>query len=175
MSKNSIRPRFVDLFFAVVIGTSFSLIKLDNSLIDILSKLFLILVIIEDWYGYYIHVVPVDSKQKKYNILSLIIEFAILTTWYFTISSKSDEIFLYTLFFSIYFFLRFIGGLIMFLRKMIEVKFLYKGLSLFVPIILVWCAYYYSTSGYFQNYFVYILSFVGWLIHLVIYWFFKKK
>lgn len=65
MANGTARPRFVDLFFAVVIGTSFSIIKLDNELFDILAKLFLILVIIEDWYGYYMYVVPVDFSQKK--------------------------------------------------------------------------------------------------------------
>lgn len=175
MAKGTERPRFVDLFFAVVIGTSFSLIKLDNELIDILAKLFLILVIIEDWYGYYMYVVPVDTSQKKYNLLSLIIEFSILISWYFTISSTPDKILLYSIFLSIYFFLRFLGGLIMFIRRMVIFKYFVKEFSFFAPILLVWYAYLAIKNGCYSNHSIYILSFIGWLIHLTIWWLYRKS
>jgi hypothetical protein len=175
MANGKVRPRFVDLFFAVVIGTSFSIIKLDNDLIDILAKLFLILVIIEDWYGYYMYVVPVDSAQEKYNLLSLVIEFSILISWYFTISSTPDKILLYSIFFSIYFLFRFLGGLIMFIRGMVKFKYFVKEFSFFAPILLVWFAYFGIKAGCFSNQSIYILSFIGWLIHISIWWLFRKS
>jgi hypothetical protein len=104
---------FVDLFYAVVVGGSFNLIADVTDYWNVAAKIFLIIVVLEDWFAYYTFVIPNIVETQRYKLYSLIMEFAILMSWYLSVASLNSGISVrHHLFFwiSVFFVIRFITG-----------------------------------------------------------------
>lgn len=120
-----IRLRFMDLLYAAVIGNALQLLRpteLDNGL---LFGLFLMLVILEDFYLYYADVAPASGEADGINLYGLATEIAVLTLWYLSAVafSKADWIFLYYL--AGFFVLKSVAGFVMCCRskELLTLKF----------------------------------------------------
>ena len=107
-------PGFVDLFYAVVVGGSFNLISDVNDYSVVAMKVFLIVVVLEDWFAYYSFVVPNIVERQRYTLYSLTMEFCILMSWYLAAASLNSaaveqkcHLFIWI---SIFFFVRFFTG-----------------------------------------------------------------
>jgi hypothetical protein len=83
-------PGFVDLFYAVVVGGSFSFISDFSDWAAIAMKVFLIIVVLEDWFAYYTFVLPNIVERQRYSLYSLSMEFSILMSWYLSIASLNS-------------------------------------------------------------------------------------
>ena len=83
-------PGFVDLFYAVVVGGSFSFISDVNDWSAVAMKIFLIVVVLEDWFAYYTFVLPNIVERQRYSLYSLSMEFLILMSWYLSIASLNS-------------------------------------------------------------------------------------
>jgi hypothetical protein len=74
-------PVFVDLFYGVVVGSSISLLSLDNIEL-LLFQILWIIAVLEDWFLYYRTVVDPDRDAVVWSFRSLMMEFSILLSWY---------------------------------------------------------------------------------------------
>ena len=104
------RPLFVDLFFAVVIGAGFQRITFNLGQEQILLHVFLLAVILEDWYSYYNYVVPHSADTGK-SAKALTLEFLILLSWYLAIAAVGVHHHAYSLAFGTYFLWRVVAGI----------------------------------------------------------------
>lgn len=105
------KPIFVDLFYAVVVGSAIPQIVINGDIFTFLFKMFLIVIVLEDWHMYYSSVITVDPSLLKYKFRSLLIEFSILTSWYFSFTSYPKDLFIFLFLLGLYFMLRFLAGL----------------------------------------------------------------
>ena len=105
-------PQFVDLFYAVVVGGSLQLILDVNDYISVAIKLFMIVVVLEDWFAYFSFVLPNIVEKQRYTLWSLSMEFGILVFWYLSVVALNSEHRHHHLFSLIagFFFLRFVAG-----------------------------------------------------------------
>lgn len=113
-------PQFVDLFYAVVVGGSLALIGSVDDYTLVAARLFMILVVLEDWFAYFSFVMPNIVERQRYTPYSLIMEFGILVSWYLSVVSLSSQEARYPhllIFISVFFLLRFIAGFIAHLRR----------------------------------------------------------
>lgn len=112
------KPLFVDLFYAVVVGSAITLILPTQSWSEILVKVFLMIVVLEDWYAYYRHVLPIYvKKQFDVNFSSLLIEFAILLSWYFAFTSLPCQLDLFLISYGLFFFIKLFAGFIIYFER----------------------------------------------------------
>lgn len=84
------KPLFVDLFYGVVVGSavaSLSLAAMDRLVFQILW----IIAVLEDWFLYYRHIVDPEHKRVVYSLRSLVIEFAILLTWFLGFQALKED------------------------------------------------------------------------------------
>jgi hypothetical protein len=136
MSNQVKYPLFVDLFYAVVIGSAFPLINLDQSIPIILYRVFLILVILEDWFAYYRAVLPKDPDQLKFDFGSLLFELFILLLWYMCVLALPSQTNgqpkngVISLFFAAFYFFKLLAGLIYYTDK----NALLRDLTYLIPI-----------------------------------------
>jgi hypothetical protein len=84
-------PGFVDLFYAVVVGGSFNLIANVDDWVTVALKIFLIIVVLEDWFAYYSFVLPNIVQKQRYTLYSLSMEFLILMSWYLAVASLNSD------------------------------------------------------------------------------------
>jgi hypothetical protein len=109
----STSPQFVDLFYAVVVGGSLGLIGNVDDYVLVAARLFMIVVVLEDWFAYFKFVVPNIVQKQRYTPYSLIMEFGILVSWYLSVvslSSNADRHYHLFLFIPIFFLIRFLAG-----------------------------------------------------------------
>src|SRR5690348_17701271 len=71
------RPSFVELFYAVVVGSAVPLLNPRDGICVNMVRVFMLLVVLEDWWGYYRHVL-VHRRKRSYTTSSLGYEFTIL-------------------------------------------------------------------------------------------------
>lgn len=111
-SNNSVENReiFVNLFYAVILGAACSRIDLESSILVIFCQLLLIIVILEDWYGFYKEVSAVVA-EKPYSAQSLFFEASILLSWFYAFIALPKFLTLYACLFSLFYVLKFCAGL----------------------------------------------------------------
>lgn len=120
--NNNWSPQFADLLYAVVVGGSFGLIQDLNDYVLVAEKVFLILIVLEDWYSYFRFVKPVIVDAQRYTWYSFLAEFVILMSWYLAIVALNSPMRQNGMFLciAVFFLFRFITG----------VRFHYKRRSL---------------------------------------------
>ena len=85
------RIAFVDFMYAIVIGSAFGLVPPLEFSFRFFGLLFLILVVLEDFYLYH-HTQIVGRQERQIpSFLALVAEIAILLTWYMTAISFPDK------------------------------------------------------------------------------------
>jgi hypothetical protein len=116
--SNGAKPLFVDLFYAVVVGSAITLILPTQKIDAILVQIFLMVVVLEDWYAYYRHVLPVHSiRGTDIGFFSLMVEFGILLSWYLAFTSVPDHIETYLKMFALFFGIRIFAGMVIYRKK----------------------------------------------------------
>jgi hypothetical protein len=108
------RSGFVDFMFAVTVGATFSNlgnIDIDKNTTEFVVVSFFIFIVLEDYFLYHTHVVPMIKEDSSSNFIILLMESGILLSWYLssTFAEKAHQ--LYSLiFFATYSILKFLAG-----------------------------------------------------------------
>lgn len=105
------RGIFVDLFYAVVIGSAVPAIIVEGDLYSSIFKFILIVIVLEDWFMYYTTIIDFYKEVRDFKFKSLMFEFSILASWNFSFSYYGKDTFLFLLFFGLFFFIRFLAGM----------------------------------------------------------------
>jgi hypothetical protein len=111
MSK---RSGFVDFLFAVTVGATFSNlgnVDLDNKITEFFVICGLIIVILEDYHLYHVHVVPTERENSSCDFIILLVESAILLAWYLSCTFVEKSHHTYALYsFAVFSVLKFVAG-----------------------------------------------------------------
>ena len=103
------RIAFVDFMYAIVIGSAFGLVPPLELSFRFLGLLFLILVVLEDFYLYHTQIVGRQERQIP-SFLALVAEIAILLAWYMAAISFPDKSNSSLACFSAFFALKWVAG-----------------------------------------------------------------
>lgn len=127
---------FVDFMYAIVVGSAFGLIPPLELSFRFLGLLFLILVVLEDFYLYHTQIVGRQDTQVP-SFSALVAEIAILLAWYLTVISFPDKVASSVLCFAAFFALKWIAGLAHFakLRKLASWEFR-RNTTFLIPMVV---------------------------------------
>lgn len=78
----SSNPKFVELFYGVVVGSAVARFTVDSTIEALLFQIAWVVAVLEDWFLYHRVIVDDETKAVKYNFRSVLFEFATLTAWY---------------------------------------------------------------------------------------------
>lgn len=88
----SSKPIFVDLFYAVVVGSTVPKLNPFLDLQRFFFQFIWIIAVLEDLYLYHRHVVDLDNKAVSYTFQSIFFELLILTSWLLGFLRLSDTV-----------------------------------------------------------------------------------
>lgn len=107
-----IRIRFMDLLYAAVIGNALQLIHPQHQDVTFYFCLFLLLVILEDFFLYYADVAPENDGSEGLSFFGMVTEIAILATWFFTFVAFTSGDWNFLIFLGVFFGLKTFAGFI---------------------------------------------------------------
>jgi hypothetical protein len=81
---------FADFMYAVVVGVAFSGVSVNDSAAVLFVTLFLLVVVIEDYFMYQTQVKPHTDLWNFVSFQSLLFELAILLAWFLAFLSRKD-------------------------------------------------------------------------------------
>jgi hypothetical protein len=76
------RSTFSDFVYAITVGSAIGGIDSFSLGYSLAGAVLLIMIVFEDFYAYKIYIDPLDTTAKKYSLISLYIELAILLLWF---------------------------------------------------------------------------------------------
>jgi len=162
------KPIFVDLFYGVVVGSAVASLSLANRAF-LLFQVIWILAVLEDWYLYYRHIVDPEGRGVAYSFRSLVIEFAILLTWFlgFQALREDGQQDWFFLFFSLFYGIKVFAGVTFYAKRhqLFSRRMAYDSLWLIQILAAGWL---YHVGGYFVCRF-WILSIVTAAV-LILWW-----
>ena len=135
-----IRLRFMDLLYAAVIGNSLQLINPSSLGASFLFSLFLLLVIIEDFFLYYADVAPENPDAEGLSFLGMLSEVTVLGAWSFAFQAFASGSWNFVLFLFIFFILKTLAGFVncAVSKSLFSLKFARELLFLATAGVLVW-------------------------------------
>jgi len=175
--NNNYKPLFADFFYAVVVGSAFTLILPSQSLIEVLVRIFLMIVILEDWYAYYRYVLPIYIEKKLgIDFLSLLMEFAMLLFWYLAFTSVPNSMNGFLIMFGLFFLGKLVGGMMInrepnkfFTWKVDrDFNFLFSILTCVLFLVL-------KSINCISDILVYLVVGTAWLLQTLLWWRMKPK
>ena len=109
---------FVDLFYAVVVGSTIPKLYPFPNLRQFIFQFLWIIVVLEDWYLYHRHVVDPENQAISYTFKSLFIEVSILTSWFLGFMSLSQPEYQHWFFafLAVFYGIKILGGVSSYLR-----------------------------------------------------------
>jgi len=173
-SYKSSNPLFVDFFYAVVVGSTFSYLTLDNATSIILIRLFMIFVILEDWYVYHRYVISFPTARKKYTIRSFLFEISMLLFWYFSFISIPERLTMFLILYSLFFLTKLYAGISHYMTKQSPItKEAILDFFYLVPAISSFLVYFLAIKNYCSVTDCYSIVIVFWAVTIVSWWSFK--
>jgi len=172
--KGSTRVSFVDFIYAIVVGTAFGLVPPVDLSFRFFGMLFLILVILEDFYLYHTQI-AVYADQNMPSFSALVFEISILLSWYLAAMSFPTKSKAFLFCFSGFFLLKWLAGFAHFtsLRQLRNWRF-HRNHCFFIPasfgIILL-----FSTQSITNDLEKFILLAIGWFIQVSTWWIVTKQ
>lgn len=136
----SIRLRFMDLLYAAIIGNALQQLHPEAMDVRLFFGLFLILVILEDFFLYHVDVAPNNSGVEGARFIGLVFEVSILILWLFSFmafaNSANNRVFL--LYIAGFFTLKTVAGLVNCLNERIffSLSFVRELLFVVCPVII---------------------------------------
>ncbi len=164
------RIAFVDFMYAIVVGSAFGLVPPFELSFRFLGLLFLILVVLEDFYLYHTQIVGRRETQIP-SFSALVAEIAILLAWYLTVLSFPGKAASCLICFACFFALKWFAGLAHF-AKLARLKSweFRRNVTFLLPmltaiVILISRAYAnLSSTG------IWLSVMLSWIIHVAIWW-----
>jgi hypothetical protein len=107
-----IRLRFMDLLYAAVIGNSLQLLNPETVNAKFVFGLFLLVVILEDFFLYYADVAPENPDAQGLSFLGMVTEISVLASWCFAFQAFIADQWIFLVFLMIFFLLKTWAGFI---------------------------------------------------------------
>lgn len=125
---------FVDFMYAIVVGSAFPLIAPLEMSFRFFGLLFLLLVVLEDFYLYHTQIVA-PSQAHGSSFLALVVEMCILLAWYLGAIAFPENPRVFLTAFAAFFALKWLAGLAHFaaLRELRTWRF-YRCFSFLIPL-----------------------------------------
>lgn len=104
------RIAFVDFMYAIVVGSAFPLVAPLELSFRFWGMIFLVIVILEDFYLYHSQIAIHDNSKKTISFPALITEVSILLSWYLATIGFPKEKISFLIAFSAFFLFKWIAG-----------------------------------------------------------------
>ncbi len=120
------RTRFMDLFYAVIVGNALQAMNPTNLDVKLWFSLFLLLIILEDFFLYYGDVAPENASITGISFFNMMIEISILIFWYFAFLAFQRDSWLFAVFLGLFSFQKSFAGFLNCLvsRSLVSLKFI---------------------------------------------------
>ena len=167
-----IRLRFMDLLYAAVIGNSLQLLEPQVLDAKFFFGIFLLIVILEDFFLYYADVAPENSEAEGLSFLGMLSEIAVLSTWFFAFEAFSKDKWIFAGFLAAFFFLKVWSGFINCMQTKVlkSVKFARELLFLISVFLLVWIMVLNPETSPSDSRNILLWIGVSWLIQTISWW-----
>lgn len=135
-----IRLRFMDLLYAAVIGNSLQLLHPEAINAKFLFGIFLLVVILEDFFLYYADVAPENPDAEGLSFLGMLSEISVLSAWFFAFQAFTADNWHFIFFLMVFFALKTWAGFVNCLvsKTLLSLKFGRELLFLISVSVLAW-------------------------------------
>ena len=168
------RFAFVDFMYAIVIGAAFPLIAPLEQSLRFVGLLFLLVVILEDFFLYHTQVATVTVEEAK-TFRALLAEIGVLLAWYLSAIAFPASVRAFLLAFAAFYLLKWLAGLAHFssLRQARSWRF-YRTYSFFLPVLVsVILLYWHDEVSAFPV--LWIIAALASVIQMAIWWLITKR
>lgn len=168
--KGSTRVSFVDFIYAIVVGTTFALVPPVDLSFRFFGMLFLILVVLEDFYLYHTQI-AVYADQNVPSFSALVFEISILLAWYLAAMSFPAKSKAFLFCFSAFFVLKWLAGFAHFtsLGQLGNWRF-HRNHSFIIPASIGIMILLFSAQSISVSLSKCILLALGWIVQVSIWW-----
>lgn len=168
--KGGTRVAFVDFIYAIVVGTAFALVPPVDLSVRFFGMLFLILVVLEDFYLYHTQI-AVYADQGVPSFSALVFEIFILLAWYLAAMSFPDKSRAFLICLSGFFVLKWFAGFAHFasLGQLGDWRF-HRNHCFFFPALIAIMILFFGEQSIITSSKKWISLVVGWLIQVSAWW-----
>ena len=168
--KGNSRVTFVDFIYAIVVGTAFALVPPVDLSVRFFGMIFLILVVLEDFYLYHTQI-ALYADQNVPSFSALVFEISILLAWYLAAMSFPAKSKAFLVCFSAFFILKWLAGFAHFtsLGQLGNWRFR-RNHCFFIPASIAIMILLFNTQSITTSLRKCILLVLGWLIQVLVWW-----
>lgn len=169
-SKSYSRIEFVDFMYAIVVGAVFPVIAPIEMSFRFFGMLFILLIVLEDFYLYHSQVAVHEKHDKKLTFGALVFEISILLAWYLAAIAFPNQPRPFLFAISGFFILKWLSGLCYWgaLKMLGDWRFL-RNTTFLIPTVV--CLYFalWKTPNL-EEMHTWILVAFAWIIQTIIWW-----